>query len=1059
MIRFFISSTFKDMQVERDVIHKSVYPVIRQYGLEKGVSVDICDLRWGIDYDAGWSEEESIAEVMNVCFAEIRDCKPDIVAIIGNHYGTVLPIKDKMLELWERFGKKKSSFSAGHDISLTQWELEYSFLSDATPNVKSLCLFRCGNEAPQTETAQLRKRIEKKAESSNGGIVCEEYNDRDIDEFATKLIQYAKKRIDEESYELSTDNWVDRELKHAGTISEYREKEFSGRREYLRCFDSFIASEKQRVLGFYGQSGIGKSSLMAKLFLSSPQGYSSKMIACGISEKSKTYLNVLIEIIYILECQIPGERRAVCDDLFTEDAAEKRLKATLMKYPEVESKILIFVDAMDKLVFAGKNRLIQLFSECSPRGIKLICSQITPYGESDLKMIFREVTPISENDIREILNKKLFDQHQKRVSEINPIVEAIVKKSSASSPLYLKAVITILKMYMSDRGASRKKRNDFFVSVINGLPDKIEDVCWAAIKQAIDFVFGTERSMDKHRKMMKESIALIAFSRCGLRECDLERTMKNRAWSATKFSSARLFLAEFFRQQEDGRWTFEHDIITEGVKRYCRRTKGGEERIHKILYDYVFSEECTDLEIKVMEGLYLSYSSDREEKYKRTIEILREVGEIDMERQSLISEYAAKELEAILHEDTELIWFTRIVQEDLTVVIRALTKILEMRGREDYARRIPAKYVVNQFWKILSIHGREDMDNWSKQENRTFEEQFLMASLCTEYVCVVGNSGDRITSLGYSFFPKEFYLQNFARMSSDQAQLAYKYLGSLFCTNNAVLSTLYLYSNEVKSFIENAPKDIKEAEREVEYGLLRNMGQYYSAIGDLSTSLTYRMQFLGEDIDTLFSLLGEKYTSYRKAFTVLCDTRAHAPFHISEMGYLKHNEIWESIINQIVRTHYSKQKRSEIAKYLKVVAMGYFVICYDINKMQKDVPNYSELIVAGCNSIEVSILIFRSELVSDLREECSSYIRGVQIHVKNPSLSPDKLRMVVQDWGTSGIDAFEKYIAFLGQNDAKKLLEGLEKYQSAIQSVFTNEEQIEYQKQMKRLRSILYGER
>ena len=146
MIRFFISSTFKDMHDERDAIHKRVFPEIRQYGLEKGVSVDICDLRWGIERDLNLSEDDSITEIMKVCFAEIEDCKPFVVAIIGNKYGTAAPNVDKMIALWRSVGREESELPEDIDsISLTQWELEYAFLSKDNPDVRSLCLFKKDN--------------------------------------------------------------------------------------------------------------------------------------------------------------------------------------------------------------------------------------------------------------------------------------------------------------------------------------------------------------------------------------------------------------------------------------------------------------------------------------------------------------------------------------------------------------------------------------------------------------------------------------------------------------------------------------------------------------------------------------------------------------------------------------------------------------------------------------------------------------------------------------------------------------------------------------------------
>lgn len=47
-IRIFISSTFRDMQEERDELIKYIFPHLKQICLERGVILTDIDLRWGI---------------------------------------------------------------------------------------------------------------------------------------------------------------------------------------------------------------------------------------------------------------------------------------------------------------------------------------------------------------------------------------------------------------------------------------------------------------------------------------------------------------------------------------------------------------------------------------------------------------------------------------------------------------------------------------------------------------------------------------------------------------------------------------------------------------------------------------------------------------------------------------------------------------------------------------------------------------------------------------------------------------------------------------------------
>ena len=70
MNTIFVSSTFQDMQQERDVLQNSVLPRIKELAKQYGKSIDLCDLRWGVN-TLGMSEAESAAKVLQVCFDEI----------------------------------------------------------------------------------------------------------------------------------------------------------------------------------------------------------------------------------------------------------------------------------------------------------------------------------------------------------------------------------------------------------------------------------------------------------------------------------------------------------------------------------------------------------------------------------------------------------------------------------------------------------------------------------------------------------------------------------------------------------------------------------------------------------------------------------------------------------------------------------------------------------------------------------------------------------------------------------------------------------------------------
>ena len=83
-VRVFISSTFRDMQDERDRLAKYIFPELRRRCRERGIEFTEVDLRWGVT-----EEQAERGEVLSICLAEIENCRPYFIGLLGERYGTV----------------------------------------------------------------------------------------------------------------------------------------------------------------------------------------------------------------------------------------------------------------------------------------------------------------------------------------------------------------------------------------------------------------------------------------------------------------------------------------------------------------------------------------------------------------------------------------------------------------------------------------------------------------------------------------------------------------------------------------------------------------------------------------------------------------------------------------------------------------------------------------------------------------------------------------------------------------------------------------------------------
>jgi hypothetical protein len=66
VIRVFVSSTFRDMQMERDMLIKKIFPQLRKLCEERAVTWTEVDLRWGMT-----DEETAEGKVLPPCLAHI----------------------------------------------------------------------------------------------------------------------------------------------------------------------------------------------------------------------------------------------------------------------------------------------------------------------------------------------------------------------------------------------------------------------------------------------------------------------------------------------------------------------------------------------------------------------------------------------------------------------------------------------------------------------------------------------------------------------------------------------------------------------------------------------------------------------------------------------------------------------------------------------------------------------------------------------------------------------------------------------------------------------------
>lgn len=172
MKKLFVSSTFKDMQLERDALQKHIIPDLNMRLIDHGTKITQTDLRWGIS-TSQMSADEGEQKVLNVCLEEINKARPYMIVMIGDRYGW-----EPSTAIIEMAAKGREISLNTNSISVTQLEIEYIAFTGRWDESRIFFYFRdfdygdmspeerqtyeCESPEARRKLEELKKRIEKR---------------------------------------------------------------------------------------------------------------------------------------------------------------------------------------------------------------------------------------------------------------------------------------------------------------------------------------------------------------------------------------------------------------------------------------------------------------------------------------------------------------------------------------------------------------------------------------------------------------------------------------------------------------------------------------------------------------------------------------------------------------------------------------------------------------------------------------------------------------------------------------------------------------------------------
>lgn len=246
-IKIFISSTFQDMQEERDMLIIQVFPKLQEQAMLRRVRLVPIDLRWGITQ----AEAES-GQVIGKCFDGIKNSSPFFIGLIGDRYGWVPTVEDFNVDatLLNRHPWLRDKIDRG--ISMTHLEFLYDLALNGA--LKEGRIFINGGSL---EGLSLGKVGEFKRWIVDSGLfkykhyLISQSLKPEVESYVTEILDkyYPLSEISEEEKILNEQEVYKFRYSHFYVPIEERD-------EKLR---SFLKSDR-RALIIYGEEGSGKRS-------------------------------------------------------------------------------------------------------------------------------------------------------------------------------------------------------------------------------------------------------------------------------------------------------------------------------------------------------------------------------------------------------------------------------------------------------------------------------------------------------------------------------------------------------------------------------------------------------------------------------------------------------------------------------------------------------------------------------------------------------------------------------------------------------------------------------
>jgi tetratricopeptide (TPR) repeat protein len=503
VIRVFVSSTFRDMQAERDELGKFIFPQLRKLCEKRAVTFGDVDLRWGIP-------DEKKSEILSICLHEIENCRPYFIGMLGERYGS---LPDEIpADLIERQPWLKDDL----DRSVTELEILHGVLNDPAMTKRAFVYLRDPGYVKTLPPDQRINYLERDASRgiqklkdlkdrirTSGARVYQNY--RDPREFGQIVLQDLTAIIEELFPEDSQPDALDSQAMEHEAFAQSRAQVYIPQPAAFERLDAHAEAEGLPLV-IIGESGSGKSALLANWAMRYRQDHPGELVLMhfiGATPGSADWAAILQRILGEMKRKLKIE-----EELPDKPEALRLAFANWLNMAAARGRLILVLDALNQLDDRDGAPDLTWLPAHVPGNVRILVSTLPGRSLDELGKrgwpTF-QVEPLQPDD-RKRLIKEYLALSSKALSSAH--TGLIAGTEQCQNPLFLRVLLDELRLFGKFDELGPHIKSYLSAPSIPALYMLILDRC--------------ERDYERDRPgMVREAMSMLWAARRGLSEAEL----------------------------------------------------------------------------------------------------------------------------------------------------------------------------------------------------------------------------------------------------------------------------------------------------------------------------------------------------------------------------------------------------------------------------------------------------------------------------------------------------------------------------------------------------------